>query len=63
MDMPTPRARISDPRTNVTYVILAYRDITAPEAQMIVRQFLARQKKAPKRGSTVIIQTILGFDQ
>ena len=63
MDSPTPRARIRDPKTNVTYVVCAYREITTDEAKQAVFQYMAQRKKAPKKGSTVIVHTIHGFDQ
>lgn len=63
MDSPTPRARIRDPKTNVTYVVCAYREITTDEAKQAVLHHMAQQKKKPKRGSTVIVLTIHGFDQ
>lgn len=63
MEKLAPRARIRDPQTEVTYVVLAYREITTEEARQAVHLYRAQRKKAPKRGSTVIIHTILGFNQ
>lgn len=56
----TLRATIRDPRTNVTYRVFAFRELTREEALAIIRMWHAGQKRKPKRGLTVDILSVLG---
>lgn len=60
MDLPTLRATIRDPRTDVTYRVFAYRDLSREEALGCIRLWHAAQKRKPKKGLTVDIATSLG---
>ena len=55
---------IKDPKTNITYEIMAYRKLTQAEAMSAIREFYAATAKSnrPKSGSTVTIISTLGAD-
>jgi hypothetical protein len=60
MDLPKVRHPIRDPETNVTYVVMAYRQLTQHEVVQTVRIHQRQTRKKPKHGSTVTILTVLG---
>lgn len=62
MDAATVRATIVDKEHRVTYHVLAYREITRAEAITAIRLWTASRKRKPKKGSTISIVTILGFN-
>lgn len=51
---------IRDAERNVTYVVMAYRELTRTEVVQMVRMHQARTKKKPAKNSTVTILTVLG---
>ena len=62
MDMPNISNPIQDSQGDVVYDILAYRTLTRAERVMSVRHYLSQQKRRPKRGTTVTIISIIGYD-
>ena len=54
-----------DPRSGVTYVVFAFRELEEHEIVTAVQGALARCKKKdwPKRGETFHIYTVLGAEQ
>lgn len=55
---------ILDDRKNsgVIYCILAYRPVTKAEVVQTVRVYLSSHKP-PKRGSTITIRSLIGYDE
>lgn len=65
MDLPNVSHEIRDPKTGVTYRVMAYRDLTRVEVLMAVAHHKSshRGKKAPKQGQSVTIITTFGHDR
>ena len=62
MEQPATKTTFLDEENKVAYVIVAYRTFSKSEGLQAIRAFNARKRKPPAAGSTVIIQTILGFN-
>jgi hypothetical protein len=60
MEMPNIRNTIKDERSRITYVVLAYRQLTREEVVDAVRYYQSRQKKKPKPGTEITIITTIG---
>lgn len=65
MEQPSVRSSIYDPERDVTFHVMAYRELARAERVAAVRHALAStpKRKHPKPGSTWTIVTIIGFDQ
>ena len=64
MTEPNIRTSIKDPKTGITYHIMAYRIITDLEAAQSIRLFMAQKNSSKtKRGQSIIINTIIGFNE
>lgn len=61
METPNISTKILDPVDNVTYDVRAYRALTRDELVLAVRTHRQRVKRKPKKGSTIVIVTIIGF--
>lgn len=61
MQRPNVLNVLTDPKKNIRYEVLAYRTLREDELVMAVRQVLSQSKKAPKRDSTVTIETLIGL--
>lgn len=62
MEFPAVVSTIRDEKRDITYRIVAYRTLTQPEKVSVVAAFFAQKKKPKvKNGSTVTIQTIIGY--
>ncbi len=62
MEQPSVRNVIKDPERKVTFVVLAYRELSRGEMVFAVRQYLSQRRGKPKKGSTVVIMTLFGFN-
>ena len=66
MQQPNVRSVILDKERGVRYEILAYRKLTRAEMLEAVASFWGQLRKKrlkpPKKGQTIIIETIIGFD-
>jgi hypothetical protein len=66
MQQPKVRSVILDKERGVRYEILAYRKLTQAEMEEAVaslwRQMRRKRLKPPKKGQTIIIETIIGYD-
>lgn len=63
MQLPNIKNIIEDPKKGVKYNIIAYRKLSKPEMIEAVRYYHTQKKvKKPKRGNTVNIITITGYD-
>lgn len=51
---------IKDSATGVTYVVMAYRQLTRDEVVQTVRMHQSSTQRKPKRGSRVVIYSSLG---
>lgn len=60
MEMGNVPNTIRDPRAGVTYVVMAYRELTREEVLLTIRMHLASAAQKPKRGSRVVIYSSLG---
>ena len=60
MERPTVPNRMRDPKTGVTYVVMAYRQLERWEVLSAIRSYASQQGRKPKRGSTVEILTSFG---
>jgi hypothetical protein len=62
---PSIRTTVVDPEDNVTYHIMAYRELSAAEGVREVKLFLrdTKPRNKPKAGSTVWIRTLIGMLQ
>ncbi|MCB2190329.1 MAG: hypothetical protein KQI62_02115 [Deltaproteobacteria bacterium] len=58
MELPRVKNVIKDPRRDVTYVVMAYRQLTRQEIVFGVQCYLSRVKKKPKKGDTVTIYSV-----
>lgn len=62
METPNIRSTMADRRQSITYHVMAYRPLSRSELMLAVRQYLSHHRR-PKRGTTVVIVSIVGFDQ
>jgi len=66
MQQPNVRSVILDKERGVRYESLAYRKLTRAEMLEAVASFWGQLRKKrlklPKKGRTIIIETIIGFD-
>jgi hypothetical protein len=60
MESPNVVNKLIDRASGVTYVVMAYRALTASELRLTVAAYL-RQQGPAKRGQEVVIQTSLGL--
>lgn len=61
MQPPNISNPIKDPEADVTYNVMAYRQLSRAEVVQAVRMYMAQKKgKKPKRGTTVTIITVIG---
>lgn len=64
MEMPNVKSTIRDERNNVTYHVVAYRNLTREELVSSVRLFHSqpklRRRKTPLRNQIVTIVSVLG---
>ena len=58
--MPGIAYDFKDERRNVTYRLMAYRQLTENEAKKHIAYYLSRQKRKPKPNTTVILMTTIG---
>lgn len=64
MEQPTVRTTMKDEMTGVTWCVLAYRAVSQGEMVAAIRHHLARRNaRKPKRGQTIMIITIIGYDE
>jgi len=61
MQRPNVLNVLTDPNKNIRYEVLAYRTLREDELVMAVRQVLSQGKNAPKRDSTITIETLIGL--
>lgn len=55
---------MKDEMTGVTWCVLAYRAVSQGEMVAAIRHHLARRNaRKPKRGQTIMIITIIGYDE
>lgn len=55
---------IKDPESDVTYNVMAYRQLSQSEVAHAVRYYLSQAKKRkPKPGSTITIFTVIGVNE
>jgi len=63
MKQPDIVSTIVDKERDITYRVVAYRQLTRDELVMSVRHFHAQKKKPKvKPGQTVTIVSVIGFD-
>lgn len=61
MELPSVRTSLHDPKTKITYHVMAYRSLAHHELVLAVRAFNAQLgKKKLKNGEEVIVLTSLG---
>ena len=62
MNPPNLTTSVTYPETNITYQILAYRQLTPAEAKTSIVGFyrLLKKNRRPKNGETVTITTAIG---
>lgn len=59
MKMPNVKNQVIDTKSNVTYVVLAYRTLSEGETRTAIAYYRSQTKKKPKAGTTVtIVSTI-----
>ena len=63
MQQPHVRNTARDETNDVTYHVMAFRKLTESELVNAVRYYRARNRRKPKRGSSVTIISIIGFDE
>lgn len=63
METPNVLNKLTDPKSNVVYEVLAYRKLTKEELMFAVRYYLASRKKRPKKGSVIRIYSTIGHDR
>lgn len=61
MELPNTKTTVKDSTNNITYEIIAYRQLSEMEARQMINLYLS-QNKSPKKGKKIIIQTIIGHD-
>lgn len=62
MEQPGVRNVIRDAERKVTFVVMAYRQLTREEMVFAVRAYLSQRRGKPKKGSTVVIVTLFGHE-
>lgn len=62
MEQPNTRNVIKDAERKVTYVVMAYRQLSREEIVIAVRHHLSQRRGQPKKGSTIIIMTTFGYN-
>lgn len=64
MEQPTIKTTLHDPTRSIDFHVIAYRPLARAELIATVRAFMA-QKRRPKlkRGQSITIVTIIGFDE
>lgn len=63
MEQPKVSNPIRDEERDITYNVVAYRKLSQEETVLAVRHYLAGKKsKKPKKGSTITILTIIGYN-
>ncbi len=62
MKPPNVKTSVTDPETNITYEIIAYRELSLAEAKTSIVGFyrLLKKNRRPKPGTTVTITTAIG---
>lgn len=60
MELPNAPHQIRDPERNITYVVMAYRQLSRTEVVQMIRVHQAAQRRKPKKGSLVRIVTTIG---
>ncbi len=64
MEQPQVSNPIRDKEKGVTYNVIAYRKLSREEVVLAIRHYHAQKKqKKPKKGTTVTILTIIGYNE
>lgn len=66
MDLPSVKHTVVDKANNVTYHVMAYRQLTKREVMQGIRLYLSqpqhRRRKRPERDKVIIIPSLIGCD-
>lgn len=62
MELPKIPHPIRDAEMDVTYVVMAYRELTRPEVVQMVRVHQAQKRAKPKRKSRIVIYSTFGMN-
>ena len=62
MIQPNVVSTIYDPRRDVTFKFVAYRELSRQELVRNVRVFLMQNRKKLKKGTTITVMTIIGHN-
>lgn len=62
MEFPKVPNMMRDPKTNITYNVLAYRELSREEVVQAIRVFNSTQKKRPKRNCQIDIISSIGIN-
>jgi hypothetical protein len=60
MDMPDIKHTVRDEENQITYHVMAYRQMSQSEVLFAVRYHASTLKRKPKRGTTFTILTVIG---